>query len=427
MMKYDDSMANDWKQEIQNQLLVVSALVLRTKVTLSFIQSTLLSAVTTTFVVETQKELYEDPTKTSALALVQILKQLNQSAGVTTTIEAFSSPSPSNTIINVFWFTSLALSLSTATIGLLCLQWIQEYQKDPNHLPHEKYFDLRQFRSVGFQDLGAKTIISLLPVLLILSLVTFFGGLLAFLATISWTVSIPVYVIILTTFALLLHTTFAPAIYALLVCFGKRDDSNYSSASLPARTYVNPPFRSLQSWVALKFALVVAYFINRKNEAAKSLLKCRDWMRVDVQWCSWAPKLTQESLRPLLDLFADSSDNLTAIYLTIVDVGSEKQMSTYDRRSQLGAYPTIQSKTFSLLITLVSSQQHGSQLSHRFQSSRLSDSDVWDDHILETFIDATNQAETDEELEYIDDMGSSMVTLSTLRTKRLGSSSPYYV
>jgi len=342
--------------------------------------------------------LYEDPTKTSALALLQILKQLNQSLDLETTIEPFTKATLSNKLINVFWFTSLALSLATATIGLLCLQWIQEYKKDAPHLPHEKYFDVRHFRHIGFERWGAKAIISLLPLLLILSLVTFFGGLLAFLGTISWTVAIPVYIVLLSTFALLLYTTFAPGIAALCVCFSTQTDQ-----------FINPPFRSLQSWVVLKFMLGIAWVFRRRRDL-KRLLECHDWIRVDSQWTTWMPIMCGESLRPLLDLFSDNRDNLAAIYLSTSEVEKEKILSTYDRRGHLGPFESLESKTFSFLVWLLRGQgRPGNSLP-----------DAWKDHLLEVYIHAGDKSKDGEEMRFVDGMDRELL-ISTIWTRtRLG-------
>jgi len=343
---------------------------------------------------------------------VQILNQLNQSAGISTTIQPFSSPESSNQIINAFWFASLALSLSTATIGLLCLQWIQEYKKDANYLTDEKYFDVRHFRNVAFERRGAKVIISVLPVLLILSLVTFFGGLLAFLGTLSWTVAIPVYIILLATFSLLLYTTFAPAIAALLVCFTKR--CNPAQAwDYPYDTYINPPFRSLQSWAALKLFLAVAWVFARKNLAVESLLKCRDWVRVDTQWSLWMPRMCKESLRPLLESFADSHVNLHSIYLALHDIEEDKMQVTYQDVTHLpipSNVTTLASRTITILIRLLPS--HGERLQPWAEGLR--------DHLLELFIYACNKAETKEEATYIGETAENLSFISIRETQRLG-------
>ena len=343
---------------------------------------------------------------------MQILNQLNQSAAIHTSIQPFASPESANEIINAFWFASLALSLSTATIGLLCLQWIQEYKKDANYLQDEKYFDVRHFRNVAFERRGAKVIISVLPVLLILSLVTFFGGLLAFLGTLSWTVATPVYVVLLATFSLLLYTTFAPAVAALLVAFTKH--CNPAQAwDYPYDTYINPPFRSLQSWAALKLFLAVAWVFARKNSVVGSLLKCRDWVRVDTQWSLWMPRMCKESLRPLLESFADSHVNLHSIYLVLHDMENDKTMVTYQDVTHL-PIPVNVTTLGSRMLTVVARllPPYGERVQPWAEGLR--------DHLLELFIYACNKVETVEEASYIDETVATLYFTSIRETRRLG-------
>ena len=79
--------------------------------------------------------------------------------------------------INVVWFLSLTISLTIVLVGILCLQWLREFQRDAN-LPHKDAVALRQMRYDGLKKWHVPGILSTLPLLLQLSLVLFFIGLL---------------------------------------------------------------------------------------------------------------------------------------------------------------------------------------------------------------------------------------------------------
>lgn len=75
--------------------------------------------------------------------------------------------------INCLWFVSLSLALSTALIGILCIQWMREYQRDA-HLRNMDSFSLRQMRYEGLQSWYIPTIMATLPLFLQLGLLLFF-------------------------------------------------------------------------------------------------------------------------------------------------------------------------------------------------------------------------------------------------------------
>jgi len=75
----------------------------------------------TAFLIESQKNLLPDP----AQETVQLLRQIAaQSAGTNWVAEAEPGVDASSIWVNVFWFLSLVLSLTTALVGIVSLQWI---------------------------------------------------------------------------------------------------------------------------------------------------------------------------------------------------------------------------------------------------------------------------------------------------------------
>ncbi|EEB98162.1 hypothetical protein MPER_02379 [Moniliophthora perniciosa FA553] len=90
----------------------------------------LFSAVVTAFVIESYKWLDKDPADTTVTLLTQLISvQVNGSQSVSFEPTQFK-PDASSIRINVFWFLSLILSLTSALFGLLCKQWVREHQRD---------------------------------------------------------------------------------------------------------------------------------------------------------------------------------------------------------------------------------------------------------------------------------------------------------
>lgn len=77
--------------------------------------------------------------------------------------------------INIFWFLSLIIALSTALIGILCKQWIREYQRSPS-ISNEEAFKLRQLRHESWESWRVPEIIRSTSLLLQVSLLLFFAG-----------------------------------------------------------------------------------------------------------------------------------------------------------------------------------------------------------------------------------------------------------
>jgi len=244
----------------------------------------LLAAVAGGFVVESQKSLSEDPTITSAVVLLQIARQLNESIGLPNTqLTAFGGPSPVERAFNSLFCASLGLSLANVTLGLLCLQWIRGMKYEPPGLPIDEYPSFRYSRYLGFERWGAKGIISVLPLLLLGALFTFFAGLLAFASNSDWIATIPLYIILPSVVAVALFTTIVPGL-VIITNMAFRKGSQFPSIT---------PFRSLQSWIALQSFIHIFRVINRAVKfnpfgGFQSLRKCLDWGQLDELWAGWS-------------------------------------------------------------------------------------------------------------------------------------------
>ncbi|KAJ3507208.1 hypothetical protein NMY22_g16999 [Coprinellus aureogranulatus] len=160
VQKFDEEMCRGWREEIDTLLVFVG----------------LFSAAVTAFTVESYRWLRAEPEElASAQVLALIAAQLN-ATGIPPVVESFS-PDASDVRVNIFWFTSLTLSLTAVLVGILCKQWLREYQRYEGLSPKEA-FPVRQMRYEGLLKWHVPKILSFLPLLLQSALLIFFAGLL---------------------------------------------------------------------------------------------------------------------------------------------------------------------------------------------------------------------------------------------------------
>ncbi|ESK95907.1 hypothetical protein Moror_12315 [Moniliophthora roreri MCA 2997] len=159
--KYDDGVVKDWKEDIDT-LLVFSGL---------------FSAVVTAFVIEAYQWLSEDPADTTVALLTRMSMQLNASQTAIPERPQFE-PDASSIRINCFWFLSLILSLASALFGLLCKQWLREHQRNPPTRTPGEALALRRLRRDSFEKWGVVSFLSALPILLEVTVLMFFTGVL---------------------------------------------------------------------------------------------------------------------------------------------------------------------------------------------------------------------------------------------------------
>jgi len=195
----------------------------------------------------------------------------------------FDGPSHVERVFNSLFYASLGLSIANVTLGLLCLQWIRGMSHEPPGVSRQYYCRLRYARYLGFERWGAKTIITALPLLLLGSLLSFVAGLLAFASSADWISSIPLYIILPCVFAIVLFTTFAPGLVIVLNSIYRK---GYQFPPIP-------PFRSLQSWIAMQAFIQFFRGINRIFKANPfnaflTLQRCPDWSQVDMIMTNWS-------------------------------------------------------------------------------------------------------------------------------------------
>ncbi|PPQ90704.1 hypothetical protein CVT25_005012 [Psilocybe cyanescens] len=188
LIKKDKMRCEAWKDEVQNLLIFAG----------------LFSAVATAFVIESYKSLQQDPIENLVLV---ITSSLNSS---TISVPPFT-PTASSVRVNICWFLSLVLSLTTVLVGIVSLQWLREHQSYPDLTP-KQILSLFHMRSEGLEKWRVPQIFATLPLLLQAALVLFFAGMIDFLFSLQSNVAIPVVVIIGLSSIFLIATTILPTL-----------------------------------------------------------------------------------------------------------------------------------------------------------------------------------------------------------------------
>jgi hypothetical protein len=202
----DSKMFGNWEDTVNVLLVfvgisVAALIIIHLKLHLFASKAGLFSSVVTTLVVQASQSLQKDYQQVTA-ALVQELIMVQRAAasnqpvaGVpASTMNTTSSFAADNISrwVNGLWFTSLALSMSVALLAVLIKQWIHNYTVS-NSLNHRDRVASRQYRLLGLYAWGVPAIVQLLPLLLHVSVLVFFAGLILFLhplnIALSWVVT----------------------------------------------------------------------------------------------------------------------------------------------------------------------------------------------------------------------------------------------
>ncbi|PFH49469.1 hypothetical protein AMATHDRAFT_63170 [Amanita thiersii Skay4041] len=239
MKRYDKNICDAWRDEIE-KLLVFAGL---------------FSATVTAFTVESYKWLQEDNTDESNRLLAQISLQLSTTAnGANQTsfpaTQMHFVPEPRSVRINVFWFLSLILCLSTVVFGILCTQWLREFTRDASLTP-EHAIPNRQMRYDGLIAWKVPEFISALPVILQMSVLLFFVGILDLLWSLHQVVAITATTAIGLTALILLCTTMAPITHCLHMMH-----RFFNSAAPP-----QCPYKSPLSWMFCRLVISVCLLL----------------------------------------------------------------------------------------------------------------------------------------------------------------------
>ncbi|CAA7263106.1 unnamed protein product [Cyclocybe aegerita] len=244
--KKDKAQCDAWKDEVQNLLIFAG----------------LFSAVVTAFIVESHKNLQQDPNETVVALLARIVTQLERQSNGSSPVPTSDpdptsipfTPSPSSVRVNAFWFLSLVLSLTTVLIGIISLQWIREHQSYPEHFSPEQIFTVLHLRTRMLREWRVSAFFKALPILLELALMLFFIGLADFLGALKiLEVIIPVSLILTLTLAFLILTTALPTFHVLALSFKKARPGNSPPVPCP---YKSPQAQIFHSSFTLLFSAV---------------------------------------------------------------------------------------------------------------------------------------------------------------------------
>ncbi len=301
------------------------------------------SATVTAFTIESYQWLQDDSVDAASQFLAFIAYEYAQSRNTSLPESLVHLTQPSSTStgpgaavrINTFWFLSLTLSLTTVLIGILCLQWLREFQRDAS-LPHKDALALRQMRFKGLLSWHVPTILSALPVILQLSLLLFFSGLLDLLWDRNHVVATVVTCAVGLVVCFMGATTALPA---LQFAFFTRDEYLKGKQC---------PYKSPQSWLFMRITqwafritqVVCTWWTSESLDwpVFHRLLKSAtdlNWSMFDMRWrrhrdagtISWGtPKDCRDSediidvMQWVNDTFAQSPDAVFPIYHCLADL-----------------------------------------------------------------------------------------------------------
>ncbi|KAF5384498.1 hypothetical protein D9757_006414 [Collybiopsis confluens] len=238
---YDDEMSRSWKEDVDTLLVFVSSLS-RTfpnfnVAHLTPTQAGLFSAAVTAFVIESYKWLNQNnPNNNNDILQGQV------NIGVTNNQTNFLSTG-SSVRINVVWFLSLILSLSSVLLGILCKQWLREHRRDTPCSSSKESLELRQLRYESLERWGVPALLASLPLFLQAALVLFFYGILDLLWSLNIVVAAVCTAATVISVSIPCLTTILPAYYLLrFPTIAKYEDDVHLC-----------PYKSPQAWLFYKF------------------------------------------------------------------------------------------------------------------------------------------------------------------------------
>ncbi|KAF9050060.1 hypothetical protein BJ165DRAFT_1401868 [Panaeolus papilionaceus] len=303
-MQYDEHLFRTWNAEIQNLLIFAG----------------LFSGIVTAFAIEVGRDLKEEPAEATTFILAQLASHLMSNVSSQLPLQLPKdaldpfSISKQNLRYNLFIYISLILGLSTALVGILCLQWLREFDHH-EHLSNADVLKLRQVKFEGLRKWRVPQVMSALPLLLQVALVCFFVGLIDWLSARDMRMAIGVGAVIGAAGLVLLATTVLPVIYSCLRCFRPASE-----------TAAECPYKSPQSWLAFKlFTLPFAAidWLSPKSDHGpnaatgrkfmENLYKTTSWSAFDKAWQYHQRMSLDVPLVWLAETFADHLDSMTAI------------------------------------------------------------------------------------------------------------------
>ncbi|KAJ7730904.1 hypothetical protein DFH07DRAFT_992721, partial [Mycena maculata] len=175
--KYDKALVDSWRGNM-NGILIFAGL---------------FSAILTAFIIESYPTLQPDM---NLVSLAHISQQFANSTAGAGTIPIPSSvyAAPDYTIsliCNIFWFLSLGFSLTSALTATLVEQWARDFlqRTEMQPSPVKRLESFHTFITVCMKRFRMHAVVGIIPMLLHMSLLLFFAGLVAFLFLVDNTVA----------------------------------------------------------------------------------------------------------------------------------------------------------------------------------------------------------------------------------------------
>jgi ABC-type multidrug transport system fused ATPase/permease subunit len=156
---------------------------------IKILEAGLFSAIVAAFIMDGYKTLVGNSGDTTVFLLTQISLQLAEissgrnSSGFIVAAPPEFTPAKSAVACNIFWFTSLGLSLSCALIATLLGQWAQNFLHRAEMHSGTPVIAARimSYLYYGIRRFNMHAVVAVIPLLLHASLFFFFAGLVAFL------------------------------------------------------------------------------------------------------------------------------------------------------------------------------------------------------------------------------------------------------
>ncbi|KAF7368117.1 hypothetical protein MSAN_00877900 [Mycena sanguinolenta] len=176
--KYDKALVAGWRSDMDGLLIFAG----------------LFSASLTAFLIESYKTLSPDQGAVTIAILAQISNQLHGGSNISAVDVAplmNVRPTSAALVCNTFWFLSLGFSLACALIATLVEQWTRQFIY-ASELKQSPIIRARVFAYLfyGLERFGMHAMVQLIPLLLHISLLLFFAGLIAFLEPINTVVAV---------------------------------------------------------------------------------------------------------------------------------------------------------------------------------------------------------------------------------------------
>ena len=165
----------------------------------------------TTLVVESFQDLQPDPQVQLLQAILLQMQKIDASSEAVQPFPPFKPTSPAIRV-NVYWVSSLVISLSTALFTILAKQWVNYLLAGLSPVPATRGRH-RQYRTDGLHRWRLPAILAVLPLLLHIALLLFFVGLVDFVWAMNTSVGILSAVLVAITVFIYFATSLLSYIY----------------------------------------------------------------------------------------------------------------------------------------------------------------------------------------------------------------------